>query len=255
MLAGILDDFHEAYVSYVKGETLWRITKQWHGNNQNPVLKEALDDLHEGLEEIREALVNDEERPEDIPVPDVETDVLRTLEYNYYAIVEEEEHEIEEAERRTWSEDEMSDEDMGGEEEVSDKDTKVDVEQKLDDKEESEAQKAGEEETALQGQKPKGEMVCLKGIAVEEVVLTSRRRYHTVRDTYADPLWAKTKTSCQRSPGGHMLDRTIRFKSTVAQNRIDQTIQHLCRRLAYRFLHTTSLRSLCRVKKMRVCQE
>ena len=51
MLAGILDDFHEAYIFYVKGETLWRITKQWHGNN--PIVKETLDDLHEGLEEIR----------------------------------------------------------------------------------------------------------------------------------------------------------------------------------------------------------
>jgi len=53
MLACLLDDFHEAYVFYVKGETLWRITKQWHGNDPNPDLKEALDDLHEGLEETR----------------------------------------------------------------------------------------------------------------------------------------------------------------------------------------------------------
>ena len=156
---------------------------------------------------FREALVNDEEQPKDTPVPDVKTDVLRTLEYNYYARVEEN-HKIEEAERETWLEDEMSDEDMGGEEEVSDTETKVNVEQKLDEKEQSEAQNAGEEETALQGQKLKGEMVCLKAIAVEEVVLTSRRRYHTVRDTYADPLWAKTKTSCQRSPGGCLIERS-----------------------------------------------
>ncbi|KAI4920042.1 hypothetical protein J4E90_002182 [Alternaria incomplexa] len=165
VLAGLLDDFHEAYVFYVKGETLWRITKQWHGNDPNPAVKKALDELHEGLEEMREALVNDEERPDDTPIPDVEADVLRTLEF-YYARVEED-REIAEAEGETWSEDEMSDEDMGGGEEVSDKETKVEVEQKSGDKEESDAQNVGEKETAVQGKEPKDEMVCLEGVAVE----------------------------------------------------------------------------------------
>jgi len=30
MLAGGLDDFHEAYAFYVKGESLWRRTKAWY---------------------------------------------------------------------------------------------------------------------------------------------------------------------------------------------------------------------------------
>jgi len=114
---------------------------------------------------FREALVNDEERPDDTPIPDVEADVLRTLEF-YYAGVEED-REIAEAEGETWSEDEMSDEDMGGGEEVSDKETKVEVEQKSGDKEESDAQNVGEKETAVQGKESKDEMVCLEGVVVE----------------------------------------------------------------------------------------
>jgi len=153
---------------------------------------------------FRQGLLEDDIRPEDTPIPDVEADVLYAI--AVYTAGVEENHEIAEAEEETWFEDEMSDEDMGGEEDVSDRETRVEVEHTLNDKEESEAQKAGEEEAALQDQKPKGEMVCLEAIAVEEVVLTSRRRYHTVRDTYANPLWVGTGKSCQRSPGGYLLD-------------------------------------------------
>jgi hypothetical protein len=103
------------------------------------------------LHTFREALVNDEQRPETSPVPDVEADVLSAL-ISYNAGLEED-YEIEETEGETSSEDEMSDEDMGDEEEVSDKETKVEVEQKVSDKEEGEAQK--------------DEMVCLKSVAVK----------------------------------------------------------------------------------------
>ncbi|KAI4617607.1 uncharacterized protein J4E87_008243 [Alternaria ethzedia] len=157
LLAGSLDDFDEAYVFYVKGEALWRITKQRYGNDPNPVVKQTLDDLRECLEEIREALLNDEQRPETVPLPNVEVDVLRAIGACYDGV--EEDLEIAEVEEKAWSEYEMSDEDMGGEEEVNDRETKAEIEHELDDKEESEAQRAGEEQTALQGQKPKGEMV------------------------------------------------------------------------------------------------
>lgn len=166
---------------------------------------------------FRHSLLEDDIRPEDTPVPDVEANVLHAI--AVYTAGMWQHYEMAEAEEETWSEDEMSDEEEEGdeekvddgdtvadEEEVGDKEPKVKVEQKASDKEESEAQKAGEEEAALQDQKPKGEMVCLEAIAVEEVVLTSRRRYHTVRDTYANPLWVGTGKSCQRSPGGYLLD-------------------------------------------------
>jgi hypothetical protein len=57
----------------------------------------------------------------------------------------------------------MSDGDIGDEEEVGNKEPKVEVVQKVGDKEESEAQKVDTKETAVEGQEPKDEMVCLKG--------------------------------------------------------------------------------------------
>ncbi|KAI4628439.1 hypothetical protein J4E83_002989 [Alternaria metachromatica] len=218
MLAGGLDDFHEAYAFYVKGESLWRLTEAWFRVFPTPAAKQTLDDLRECLEEIREALLNDEQRPETVPLPNVEVDVLRAIGACYDGV--EEDLEIAEVEEKAWSENEMSDEDMGGEEEVNDRETKAEIEHKLDDKEESEAQRAGEEQTALQGQKPKGEMVCLKATAVTGVVLTSRRCYHTVRHTYADPIWVETGKSCQRSPEGHMLDRAPKFESTIDADQV-----------------------------------
>jgi hypothetical protein len=52
-LAGALDDFDEAYVFYIKGEALWRRTKQWHSDDPDPAVKKMLDELHDGLEDIR----------------------------------------------------------------------------------------------------------------------------------------------------------------------------------------------------------
>jgi hypothetical protein len=119
------------------------------------------------LHTFREALVNDEQRPETSPVPNVEADVLFAL--TPYNAGLEEDCEIEETEGETETEDEMSDEDMGDEEEVSDKETKVGVEHKASDKEEGEAQKVGEKETAVPDQEPKDGMVCLKAVAVERL--------------------------------------------------------------------------------------
>ena len=175
---------------------------------------------------FRHSLLEDDIRPEDTPVPDVEANVLHAI--AVYTAGMWQHYEMAEAEEETWSEDEMSDEEEEGdeekvddgdtvadEEEVGDKEPKVKVEQKASDKEESEAQKASEKETAVPDQEPKDEMVCLKAIDVEGVVLTSRRCYHTVRNTYTDPIWAETGTSCQRSPGSHMLDRASNFESTI----------------------------------------
>ena len=53
MLACTLEDWHEAYTCYVKGETIWRITKQWHRNGTNPTVNRTLDELHETLEEVK----------------------------------------------------------------------------------------------------------------------------------------------------------------------------------------------------------
>ena len=53
MLAGGLDDFHEAYAFYVKGESLWRLTEAWFRVFPTPAAKQTLDDLRECLEEIR----------------------------------------------------------------------------------------------------------------------------------------------------------------------------------------------------------
>jgi len=53
MLACTLEDWLEAYTCYVKGETMWRITKHWHRNGTNPTVNRTLDELHETLEEVK----------------------------------------------------------------------------------------------------------------------------------------------------------------------------------------------------------
>ncbi|KAI4652006.1 hypothetical protein J4E93_002203 [Alternaria ventricosa] len=222
MLACTLEDWHEAYTCYVKGETIWRITKHWHRNGTNPTVNRALDELHETLEEVKQGLLEDDIRPEDTPVPDVEADVLRAI--AVYTAGVWQDYEIAEAGGEEESEEEISDEEeVDDEDEVGDKGPKVKVEQKASEKEESDAQKASKKETAVPDQKPKDEMVCLKAAATEGVMLTSRRCYRTVRRTYADPIWEETGKSCQRSPGGHLLDQAPRFESTMDtdQNGLD----------------------------------
>jgi hypothetical protein len=53
LLGGTLGDWRQAYDCYVKAETLWRITKRWHKNDENPVVRQGLDDLGEGLNELK----------------------------------------------------------------------------------------------------------------------------------------------------------------------------------------------------------
>jgi len=53
MLACTLEDWHEAYTCYVKGESLWRLAKAWYRIFPTPAANKALDDLHESLEDIK----------------------------------------------------------------------------------------------------------------------------------------------------------------------------------------------------------
>ncbi|CAN9216763.1 unnamed protein product [Alternaria alternata] len=155
LLACLLDDWHEGYSCYIKAETIWRIAKQWHHDETNPVIIKSLDHLHECLEEAKQILFEDDERPEDAPDP--EADVIHAI--AVYTSGVEEDREIAEAEGETWSEDEMGDEDMSDEEEVGDKEPKVEVEQDVGGKKESETQKVETQQTAAESQEPKDEMV------------------------------------------------------------------------------------------------
>jgi hypothetical protein len=53
LLGGIVGNWQESYNCYVKAKTIWRITKRWHCDSEDPKVIKALDDLHEGLEERR----------------------------------------------------------------------------------------------------------------------------------------------------------------------------------------------------------
>ncbi|KAI4630354.1 hypothetical protein J4E80_001289 [Alternaria sp. BMP 0032] len=143
---------------FVDGKEEKKFVAKAVGENHFDAVMMLENDLVEHHRRKMRRLLEDDIRPEDTPVPDVEADVLYAI--AVYTAGVEENHEIVEAEEETWFEDEMSDEDMGGEEDVSDRETMVEVEHTLNGKEESEAQKAGEEETALQDQKPKGEMAA-----------------------------------------------------------------------------------------------
>jgi len=85
------------------------------------------------LHTFREALVNDEERPEDTPVPDVEADVLRAMRESTLVVNQDRETPVTEGE--TNDEDEMTSEDMSGEEmsnkEEEDEESKLEVETKV----------------------------------------------------------------------------------------------------------------------------
>ncbi|RYN42564.1 hypothetical protein AA0112_g1284 [Alternaria arborescens] len=99
-------------------------------------------------------LFEDDKRPKD--APDLEADALHPI--AVYAGVGGD-REIAEVKEETWSEDmsdgdvgyeDMGDEDMSDEEEVGDKEPMVEVEQKVGDKEESEAQNVDAKETAVE---------------------------------------------------------------------------------------------------------
>jgi hypothetical protein len=53
LLGGTLGDWQEAYSCYVKAEIIWRITKQWHCDGKDPVVNRALDNGHEGLNDLK----------------------------------------------------------------------------------------------------------------------------------------------------------------------------------------------------------
>jgi hypothetical protein len=51
LLGGNLGDWVEAYSCYVKCFDLWRITKGWYRDSEDPAGNKTLVDLHEGLKE------------------------------------------------------------------------------------------------------------------------------------------------------------------------------------------------------------
>ncbi|KAF7678544.1 hypothetical protein GT037_003925 [Alternaria burnsii] len=157
LLACLLDDWNEGYSCYIKAETIWRIAKQWHHDETNPVIiKYALYILKKGtkLHTLRQILFEDDERPEDAPDP--EADVLHAIAV-YTGVGGD--REIAEVKEETWSEEmsdedvgdeDMGDEDMSDEEEVGDKEPMFEVEQKVGGKEESEAQNVDAKETVVE---------------------------------------------------------------------------------------------------------
>jgi len=99
------------------------------------------------LHTFREALVNDEERPEDTPVPDVEADVLRAMRESTLVVNQDRETRV--AEGETDDEDEMSGENMSDEEmsneEEEDEESELEVETKVGDDKEGKVTRVDEE--------------------------------------------------------------------------------------------------------------
>ncbi|KAH3913179.1 hypothetical protein HBH56_112750 [Parastagonospora nodorum] len=128
LLGGTLGDWKESYSCWVKAETIWRITKRWHCDDEDTEVKEALDDLQDGLNELRRALVDDKDGcHESMQDGDAEADVLNTLAAHDAGV--EEDRAIAEAEGETWSDEEMSDEEMSDEDELGDEDEMSDAEE------------------------------------------------------------------------------------------------------------------------------
>jgi hypothetical protein len=61
LLGSTLGDWPEAQKCYVLAESLWRITRRWHPEGEDEVIDESLEELREGLVELREALDADED--------------------------------------------------------------------------------------------------------------------------------------------------------------------------------------------------
>jgi hypothetical protein len=53
LLGGNLRNWRQAYRCFVDAEVIWRITNQWHSDDKDPGIIAALEEIHEGLEELR----------------------------------------------------------------------------------------------------------------------------------------------------------------------------------------------------------
>jgi hypothetical protein len=65
LLGSPLGDWEEVHSCYVKAECLWRITRRSHTKGTDKIIDDSLDELQEGLVNLKEALDGNEEGERD----------------------------------------------------------------------------------------------------------------------------------------------------------------------------------------------